>query len=137
MSLSRRLRIEHASTFFSQAQADLQLANHVYQDIVADMKGNSHPFFCGIIAYSQHAIEKAIKGFLIKKGIMFPFTHQILKWCYENRPALSVRILLARQLGTTLFQDALLIEQYAPSVEVQGRDERYPYLLTGKNSEPR
>ncbi len=131
----RRLRIEHASAFFLQAQADLQFATHIYQDSSGKMRDNSHPFFCGTMAYSQQAIEKAIKGFLIKKGIVFPFTHHILKWCYETRSARSVRALLGRQLGTVLFQNALLTERYAPSVEVQGRDGRYSYLLTGKNTE--
>lgn len=57
--LRRRLRIEHASKFFSQAQVDLRLANHVYQGIATEMEGNSHPFLCGIIAYSQHALKAA------------------------------------------------------------------------------
>lgn len=74
----RRLRIEHAAAFFSQAQADLHLAHSVYQHIVPEINGNLHPCFCGIMACSQHAIEKAIKGFLIKKGILFPFTGPII-----------------------------------------------------------
>lgn len=127
-------RRRHARAFVQQAEVDLSFAIQAYKALLADSQDPRSPFCACVVMHAQQSIEKAIKGLLIHRSIFFPFTHQILRWIFQERAALPIRDTLRRRLGED-FSAALQVEALAPSLEEQGRHPRYPYLLAGKNTE--
>ena len=128
MMLNKSKQAEYAQANFIQAQVDRDFALRVYDKFVRNAPNRQDEFFCCIVAHCQQAIEKATKGFLLRHGATFRFTHQVIDWIFRTKGQAKYKRLLRERLDSRILAAAIDIEKLAPSLDSSRKNTEYPYL---------
>ena len=126
--LNKNTQEEYVQAYYTQAQLDRTFAFEVYNQFIKNTEERRDEFFCCIVAHCQQAIEKATKGFLLRNGASFRFTHQIIDWIFHTKRYAKYKKLLMERLHPKVLAAALDVEKLAPTPDTSKKNTEYPYI---------